>query len=66
MMSWIEIKLNIPHEKMESISAYLFAQGCEGVHLTEKNVIVYFSQFRWSNETKLALIDYIGGVYTVI
>jgi ribosomal protein L11 methyltransferase len=60
MMSWIEIKLNIPHEKMESISAYLFAQGCEGVHLKEKYVIVYFSQFRWSNETKLALIDYIG------
>jgi len=60
-MSWIEIKLNIPQEKMESISAYLFAQGCEGVNLTEKNVIVYFSQFRWSNEIKLALIDYIGG-----
>jgi len=58
-MSWIEIKLNIPQEKMESISAYLFAQGCEGVNLTEKDVIVYFSQFRWSTETKLALIDYI-------
>ena len=50
-MSWIEIKLNIPQEKMESISAYLFAQGCEGVNITEKHVIVYFSQFRWSTET---------------
>jgi len=59
-MSWIELKLNIPQEKMESISAYLFAQGCEGVNITEKDVIVYFSQFRWSTETKLALIDYIG------
>lgn len=58
-MSWIEIKLNIPQEKMESISAYLFAQGCEGVNLTDNKVIVYFSQFRWSNETKIALIDYI-------
>jgi len=58
-MSWIEIKLNIPHEKMESISAYLFAQGCEGIHLTNENVLIYFSQFRWSNERKLALIDYI-------
>ncbi len=59
-MSWIEIKINIPLEKMESISAYLFAQGCEGVNITEKHAIVYFSQFRWSNEIKLALIDYIG------
>jgi len=58
-MSWIEIKLNIPFEKIESISAYLFAQGCEGINLTDNNIIVYFSQFYWSNETKLALIDYI-------
>jgi ribosomal protein L11 methyltransferase len=58
-MSWIEIKLNIPQEKMESISAYLFAQGCEGINLTNENVLIYFSQFRWSNERKLALIDYI-------
>jgi len=58
-MSWIEIKLNIPQEKMEDISAYIFAQGCEGINVTDKNIQVYFSQFRWSNETKLALIDYI-------
>jgi ribosomal protein L11 methyltransferase len=58
-MSWIEIKLNIPQEKMESISAYLFGQGCEGINLTNENVLIYFSQFRWSNERKLALIDYI-------
>ena len=58
-MSWIEIQLNIPQDKMESISGYLFAQGCQGVNLTENNVIVYFSQFRWSNETKLGLIEYI-------
>jgi ribosomal protein L11 methyltransferase len=58
-MSWIEIKLNIPHEKMEDVSAYIFAQGCEGINIAEDNVLVYFSQFRWSNETKLALIAYI-------
>jgi ribosomal protein L11 methyltransferase len=58
-MSWIEIKLNIPQEKIEDISAYIFAQGCEGINIAESNVLVYFSQFRWSNETKIALINYI-------
>jgi len=58
-MSWIEIQLNIPQDKMEDISAYLFAQGCEGINIADNNILVYFSQFRWSNETKLALIDYI-------
>jgi ribosomal protein L11 methyltransferase len=58
-MSWIEIHLNIPQDKMEDISAYLFAQGCEGINIADNNILVYFSQFRWSNETKLALIDYI-------
>jgi ribosomal protein L11 methyltransferase len=58
-MSWIEIKLNIPQAKIEDISAYMFAQGCEGINITDNNILVYFSQFRWSGETKLALIDYI-------
>jgi ribosomal protein L11 methyltransferase len=58
-MSWIEIKLNIPQEKMDDISAYIFAQGCQGINVTDNNVLVYFSQFRWSNETKLAIISYI-------
>ena len=58
-MSWIEIKLNIPYEKMEDISAYIFAQGCEGINIADDNIHIYFSQFRWSNETKLALISYI-------
>jgi ribosomal protein L11 methyltransferase len=58
-MSWIEIKLNIPQEKMEDISAYIFAQGCEGINIVDDNVLIYFSQFRWSNETKLALVSYI-------
>ena len=48
-MSWIEIKLNIPQEKMEAISAYIFAQGCEGINIADDNVLIYFSQFRWSD-----------------
>ncbi len=58
-MSWIEIKLNIPQKKIEDISAYLFALGCEGINLTNENILIYFSQFRFSHEIKLALIDYI-------
>ena len=58
-MSWLELKLNIPQKKMEDISAYLFAQGCEGINITDEDILIYFNQFRWSNEIKLALIDYI-------
>jgi ribosomal protein L11 methyltransferase len=58
-MSWIEIKLNIPQEKMEEISAYIFAQGCEGINIADDNVLIYFNQYRWSNESKLALLSYI-------
>ena len=58
-MSWIEIRLKIPAEKIEDISGYLFAQGCEGIHLTDEGITIYFSQFSWSDETRLALLDYI-------
>jgi ribosomal protein L11 methyltransferase len=58
-MSWIEIKLNIPHHNMEEISGYLFAQGCEGINLTENDVQIYFSDHRWTEEIQLGLIDYI-------
>lgn len=58
-MSWIEIKLRIAQEKIEDISGYLFAQGCEGIHITDEGINIYFSQFRWSDETRLALLDYI-------
>ena len=58
-MSWIEIKLSLPQDKLELISGYLFAQGCEGINVTDEGILVYFSQFRWSAEIKLALLDYI-------
>jgi len=59
IMSWIEFKIDIPHEKMELISGYLFAQGCEGINITDDGILIYFSQFRWSEEIKLAILDYI-------
>jgi len=58
-MSWIEIKIDVPQEKMEEISGYLFAQGCEGIHLADEGVLIYFNQFRWSEEIRLALVDFI-------
>jgi len=58
-MSWIEIKMDLPPEKLELISGYLFAQGCEGINMTDDGILIYFSQFRWSSEIKLALSDYI-------
>ncbi len=58
-MSWIEIRLNIPQQKLEDISAYLFAMGCEGVHLQEQDVIVYFSKYNWSEEIQKGLVEFI-------
>lgn len=58
-MSWIEVRLNIPQQTLENISAYLFAMGCEGVHLNEKEVFAYFSKYNWSNETQSGLVGFI-------
>ena len=58
-MSWIEIKLDIPVIELEKISAYLFAQGCEGINVTDDEIIMYFNIHRWSDEIKRGLIEYI-------
>ncbi|TFH02463.1 MAG: 50S ribosomal protein L11 methyltransferase [Calditrichales bacterium] len=58
-MSWIELKLNLPLEKAEDISAYLFAQGCEGLNLTDDGISIYFSDHRWRDEIKLSIAAYI-------
>jgi len=60
-MSWIELRIDLPQEKMELISGYLFAQGCEGINITDDGIFIYFSQLRWSEEIKLAILDYIQG-----
>ena len=58
-MSWIELKLRIPEDILDKISAYLFAMGCEGMNVQKKSVIVYFSQLKWTNEIKTAIQQYI-------
>ena len=59
-MSWIEINLDIPVAELENISAYLFAQGCEGINMTDDGIIMYFNLHRWSDEIKLGLVEYIS------
>lgn len=59
-MSWIEINLEIPATELENISAYLFAQGCEGINMTDDGVVMYFNLHRWSDEIKRSLVEYIA------
>ncbi len=61
-MSWIEIKLHLPQEKMEEISGYLFAQGCEGINITADQIVIYFSKHRWSEEIRIGILSYIQGI----
>ena len=61
-MSWIEIKLNLSQTLLEEISGYLFAQGCEGINITEEGVLGYFSRYRWSDEIRLGIVHYIQDI----
>lgn len=59
-MSWIEFELKIPEPILEEISAYLFAMGCEGMNVQKNSVVVYFSQHKWTDEIKTAIMQYIS------
>jgi ribosomal protein L11 methyltransferase len=59
-MSWIEFELKIPEPILEEISAYLFAMGCEGMNVQKNSVVVYFSQHKWTDEIKTAIMHYIS------
>jgi ribosomal protein L11 methyltransferase len=59
-VSWIEFKLIIQPEILEQVSGYLFAMGCEGIHVREKDISIYFSQHNWSDEIKSALVSYLS------
>ncbi len=58
-MSWIELKLKFPQDKLEDISAYLFALGCEGINVTETDIIIYFSTRRWTQEVQKGMVEYL-------
>ena len=58
-MAWIELKINITQSALEKISAYLFALGCEGINVFASEIIIYFSRYRWSEEIKKGMVEFI-------
>ena len=62
-MSWIELKLNVPHSILDDISGYLFASGCEGINVTDEGVIIYFTKRKWTEEIKISLLEFIQHSY---
>jgi ribosomal protein L11 methyltransferase len=61
-MSWIELKINVPYDSLEKISGYLFALGCEGISVTDEDILIYFTEYKWTDENKLGLVEYIRQV----
>ena len=61
-MSWIELKINISQDSLEEVSAYLFAVGCEGINVTDQDIILYFTAHKWNDENKLGLVEYIRNI----
>lgn len=59
-MAWIEVQLKLNQPILEQVSAYLFALGCEGIHIADNKVRIYFLQRNWSDEVKNALLSYIS------
>jgi len=48
---WIEIKIKLKPNSLETISSYLFALGCEGIQEGEQDFKVYFSEEVWSPDS---------------
>jgi len=62
-MSWIELKLDFPQDRLEDVSAYLFALGCEGINVTDTAIVIYFSTHRWTGEIQKAMVEYLRHVH---
>jgi ribosomal protein L11 methyltransferase len=58
-MSWIELKLDFPQDRLEDVSAYLFALGCEGINVTDSGIVIYFSTHRWTGEIQKGIVEYL-------
>jgi len=58
-MSWIELKLNFPQDRLEDVSAYLFALGCEGINVTESGILIYFATYKWTREVQKGMIEFL-------
>ncbi len=58
-MSWIELKLNFPQDRLEDVSAYLFALGCEGINVTESGIVIYFATHKWTKEVQKGMVEFL-------
>ena len=58
----MELVLNIPQEKLEQISGYLFALGCEGINVSSDHITIYFTKHRWSQEVKMGIIEFVSQI----
>lgn len=56
---WLEIIIKIDPENLETISNYIFALGCDGIHERTGDIVVYFRTDLWHAEKLIALRDYL-------
>ncbi len=61
---WLEIIIKIDPENLETVSNYIFALGCDGIHEQTSDIVVYFRMEQWSNEKLIALRDYLQKTVT--
>ena len=60
---WIEIKITMPTEHLETISSYLFALGSSGLLEGKEDFTVYFPQENWIPESYVLLRSFCETLY---
>jgi len=61
---WIEIKITMPSEHLETISSYLFALGCSGLEERDNGFTVYFPQENWIADSYVLLRSFCESLYS--
>lgn len=54
--------LKVDESRLEEISAYLFAMGCQGINVGEKEIIVYYSKTKWTEEIRQGIVQFISQI----
>ncbi len=60
---WIEIKITLPSEYLESISSYLFALGSSGLVEEDNACTVYFPEENWIPDSYVLLRSFCKALY---
>ncbi len=60
---WIEIKITMPLEHLETISSYLFALGSSGLLEGKEDFTVYFPQENWIPDSYVLLRSFCETLY---